>query len=49
MQAHYEPPHGLKSKPERTLYIARFGPKITKQDLKEVNISLSGFKVVEEN
>ncbi|XP_003485315.1 U11/U12 small nuclear ribonucleoprotein 35 kDa protein [Bombus impatiens] len=35
MQAHYEPPHGLKSKPERTLFVARFGPKITKHDLKE--------------
>lgn len=33
--AHYEPPHNLKSKPERTLFVARFGPKITKQDLKE--------------
>lgn len=36
MQAHYESPHGLKSKPERTLFVARFGPKITKHDLKEV-------------
>ncbi|KAI4477975.1 hypothetical protein M0804_012455 [Polistes exclamans] len=35
MQAHYEPPHGLKSKPERTLFVARFGPKIMEQDLKE--------------
>lgn len=35
MQAHYEPPHGLKSKPERTLFVARFGPKITKHELKE--------------
>lgn len=36
MEAHYEPPHGLKSKPERTLFVARFGPKVTKHDLKEV-------------
>lgn len=36
IQAHYESPHGLKSKPERTLFVARFGPKITKHDLKEV-------------
>lgn len=35
MQAHYEPPRGIKSKPERTLFVARFGPKITKHDLKE--------------
>ncbi|KAG6802231.1 U11/U12 small nuclear ribonucleoprotein 35 kDa protein [Apis mellifera caucasica] len=35
IQAHYESPHGLKSKPERTLFVARFGPKITKHDLKE--------------
>ncbi|XP_076638737.1 U11/U12 small nuclear ribonucleoprotein 35 kDa protein [Colletes latitarsis] len=35
IQAHYEPPHGLKSKPERTLFVTRFGPKITKYDLKE--------------
>lgn len=36
MQAHYEPPRGLKSKPQRTLFVARFGSKITKHDLKEV-------------
>ena len=36
MQAHYEPPRSLKSKLERTLYVARFGPKVTKYDLKEV-------------
>lgn len=36
MQAHYKPPHGLKSKPERTLFVARLGPKITKHDLREV-------------
>lgn len=36
MQAHYEPPHGLKSKPERTLFVARFGSKVAKHDLKEV-------------
>ncbi|KAI4495636.1 hypothetical protein M0802_008471 [Mischocyttarus mexicanus] len=35
MEAHYEPPHGLKSKPDRTLFVARFGPKITEKDLKE--------------
>ena len=35
IQAHYEPPRSLKSKPERTLYVARFGPKVTKYDLKE--------------
>lgn len=35
MQAHYKPPHGLKSKPERTLFVARLGPKITKHDLRE--------------
>lgn len=39
IQAHYEPPHGLKSKPERTLFVARFGPKITKHDLKEIRRS----------
>lgn len=36
MQMHYEPPHNLESKVERTLFVARFGPKVTKQDLKEV-------------
>ncbi|XP_029051394.2 U11/U12 small nuclear ribonucleoprotein 35 kDa protein-like isoform X1 [Osmia bicornis bicornis] len=35
MEAHYEPPRGLKSKPERTLFVARFGPKVTRHDLKE--------------
>ncbi|KOX76681.1 U11/U12 small nuclear ribonucleoprotein 35 kDa protein [Melipona quadrifasciata] len=35
MQAHYEPPYGLKSKPERTLFVARLGSNITKYDLKE--------------
>lgn len=33
---HYELPHNLESKSERTLFVARFGPKITKDDLKEV-------------
>ena len=36
MEAHYEPPHGLRSKPQRTLFVARFGPSVTKHDLKEV-------------
>lgn len=35
IQARYEPPHSLKSKPERTLFVARFGPKVSKQDLRE--------------
>ncbi|XP_012267842.1 U11/U12 small nuclear ribonucleoprotein 35 kDa protein-like [Athalia rosae] len=35
IQSHYEPPHNLKSKPERTLFVARLGPRISKQDLKE--------------
>ncbi|KAJ8676323.1 hypothetical protein QAD02_012110 [Eretmocerus hayati] len=35
MEAHYEPPHGLKSKPERTLFVSRFHPKVTKDDLQE--------------
>ncbi|XP_033216660.1 U11/U12 small nuclear ribonucleoprotein 35 kDa protein-like [Belonocnema kinseyi] len=33
IEAHYEPPHGLKSKPERTVFVARFGPQTTKNDL----------------
>ncbi|RLU21736.1 hypothetical protein DMN91_006112 [Ooceraea biroi] len=36
MLKHYEPPHNLESKPERTLFVARLGSKITKYDLKEV-------------
>lgn len=36
IEARYEPPYGLKSNPDRTLYVARFGPKVTTQDLKEV-------------
>lgn len=36
IQAHYEPPHNLKSKPERTLFVAKFGPKVTKRDLKDL-------------
>lgn len=36
MHMHYEPPHNLESKPERTLFVAKFGRKVTKQDLKEV-------------
>ncbi|XP_012279596.1 U11/U12 small nuclear ribonucleoprotein 35 kDa protein-like [Orussus abietinus] len=35
MYAHYEPPHDLKSKPERTLFVSGIGSKISKQDLKE--------------
>ncbi|XP_024946846.1 U11/U12 small nuclear ribonucleoprotein 35 kDa protein [Cephus cinctus] len=35
MITHYEPPHGLKSKPDRTLFVSRFGPNVSKQDLKE--------------
>lgn len=35
MQAHYEPAHGLKSKSEATVFVARFGPKVTKYDLRE--------------
>lgn len=36
MLMHYEPPHDLDSKPERTIFVARLGPKITNCDLKEV-------------
>lgn len=36
MSMHYEPPHNLVSKPERTLFVAKFGPKITEDDLREV-------------
>lgn len=36
MLMHYEPPHNLESKPERTIFVARLGPKITNCDLKEV-------------
>ncbi|XP_046599866.1 U11/U12 small nuclear ribonucleoprotein 35 kDa protein isoform X1 [Neodiprion lecontei] len=35
IEAHYEPPRNLKSKPERTLFVGRLGSKITKHDLKE--------------
>ncbi|XP_014217739.1 U11/U12 small nuclear ribonucleoprotein 35 kDa protein-like isoform X2 [Copidosoma floridanum] len=35
MESHYEPPHGLKSKPDRTLFVSRFGPRISKDDLIE--------------
>ncbi|KAG7187969.1 hypothetical protein KM043_013926 [Ampulex compressa] len=35
ISARYRSPHGLRSKPERTLFVARFGPGITKHDLKE--------------
>ncbi|XP_020293196.1 U11/U12 small nuclear ribonucleoprotein 35 kDa protein-like [Pseudomyrmex gracilis] len=33
--SHYEPPRNLESNPERTLFVAKFGPKVTKHDLKE--------------
>lgn len=36
IQAHYEPAHNLKSKPERTLFVARLGPKVSKRDLKDL-------------
>lgn len=35
IQAHYEPPRNLKSKPERTLFVARLGDGVSKHDLKE--------------
>lgn len=35
IEAHYQPPHGLKSKVERTIFVSRFGPQITKDDLRE--------------
>ncbi|XP_031783294.1 U11/U12 small nuclear ribonucleoprotein 35 kDa protein [Nasonia vitripennis] len=35
INSHYEPPHGLKSKPERTLFVSRFGPSVDKHDLKD--------------
>lgn len=38
MLMHYEPPHNLESKSERTIFVARFGPNITKYDLKEVTL-----------
>lgn len=41
MLMHYEPPHNLESKPERTIFVARFGPNITKYDLKEVTLLYS--------
>lgn len=37
---HYEPPHNLESKPERTIFVARFGSNVNKNDLKEVILSL---------
>ena len=40
IEAHYEPPHGLKSKPERTVFVARFGPQICKDDLIDVRFTL---------
>lgn len=38
---HYEPSHNLESKPERTIFVARFGSNVTKYDLKEVILFLS--------
>ncbi|XP_071561817.1 U11/U12 small nuclear ribonucleoprotein 35 kDa protein [Temnothorax nylanderi] len=35
MLMHHEPPRNLESKPERTIFVARLGPKITNYDLKE--------------
>ncbi|XP_012055752.1 PREDICTED: U11/U12 small nuclear ribonucleoprotein 35 kDa protein-like [Atta cephalotes] len=35
MIMHYEPPHNLESKAERTIFVARLGPKITNYNLKE--------------
>jgi len=35
MLMHYEPPHNLESKTERTIFVARFGSNVTKHDLKE--------------
>lgn len=37
IRTHYEPPHGLKSIPARTLFVARLNPKLTKDDLIEVS------------
>lgn len=41
MLMHYEPPHNVESRPERTIFVARFGSNITKYDLKEVILALS--------
>jgi hypothetical protein len=38
MLKNYEPPHNLKSKPERTLFVGRLSLKVTKYDLEEVII-----------
>lgn len=38
INSHYEPPHGLKSKPEKTLFVSRFGPSVDKHDLKDVSV-----------
>ncbi|XP_011694085.1 PREDICTED: U11/U12 small nuclear ribonucleoprotein 35 kDa protein-like isoform X2 [Wasmannia auropunctata] len=40
MLMHYEPPHNLESKVERTIFVARLGPKITNYDLKEVIVNV---------
>jgi len=40
MFMHYEPPRNLESKTERTIFVARLGPKITDYDLKEVELFL---------
>ncbi|XP_011297892.1 U11/U12 small nuclear ribonucleoprotein 35 kDa protein [Fopius arisanus] len=36
INSHYEPPKSLKSHPSRTLFVARLGPKIDKQDLTDL-------------
>ncbi|KAL7303267.1 hypothetical protein TKK_0004461 [Trichogramma kaykai] len=36
LEARYVPPQNLKSKPERTLFVSRFGPRVSKNDLKEL-------------
>jgi len=45
MLMHYEPPHNLESKSERTIFVARFGSNVTKYDLKEV-MSTSSYDIV---
>ena len=38
INARYDPPHGLKSDPSRTIFVGRIGPDITKNDLTQVII-----------
>lgn len=40
IRSHYEPPHGLKSNPSRTLFVARFNPALTSNDFIEASDSL---------